>query len=243
MTKQISAVSKKSEELEIVRRPLITAILVDGGFYRRRSYALFGSKEPRDRADELMSYCRRHIRQSQSNLYRVFYYDCPPSEKVIYHPLLRKHVNLRKSDQYKWANDFFNALIHKRKLAFRRGEELETQHGYFLKPEPLKDLCAGRITVEDLTETDFGFDITQKGVDMRIGLDIASLAQGKVVNQIIMISGDSDLCLPQNMLGALGLISCSTQCGHTLQTVFQSTSMECEPVLVSHQKTKKIHYT
>lgn len=192
MTKQISAVSKKSEELEIVRRPLITAILVDGGFYRRRSYALFGSKEPRDRADELMSYCRRHIRQSQSNLYRVFYYDCPPSEKVIYHPLLRKHVNLRKSDQYKWANDFFNALIHKRKLAFRRGEELETQHGYFLKPEPLKDLCAGRITVEDLTETDFGFDITQKGVDMRIGLDIASLAQGKVVNQIIMISGDSD---------------------------------------------------
>lgn len=32
----------------------------------------------------------------------------------------------------------------------------------------------------------------QKGVDMRIGLDIASLAYKKEVNQIVLISGDSD---------------------------------------------------
>ena len=35
-------------------------------------------------------------------------------------------------------------------------------------------------------------DITQKGVDMRIGLDIATLAERGVVNQIVMITGDSD---------------------------------------------------
>lgn len=35
-------------------------------------------------------------------------------------------------------------------------------------------------------------EITKKGIDMRIGLDIASLAERNVVNQIIMISGDSD---------------------------------------------------
>ncbi|WP_279020346.1 NYN domain-containing protein [Mobiluncus mulieris] len=183
---------KTDDSSPVVRRPIITAIMVDGGFYRRRAYSLFGDKTPRDRADELMTYCRRHIRESRSSLYRVFYYDCPPSEKVIYHPLLRQQVNLRKSDQYKWAKEFFNALIHKRKVAFRRGEELETQRGYFLKPDPLKALCAKRITIDDLKPDDFGFDITQKGVDMRMGLDIASLAQGGVVNQIVMISGDSD---------------------------------------------------
>ena len=32
----------------------------------------------------------------------------------------------------------------------------------------------------------------QKGVDMRIGVDIASLAYKKQVNQIILIAGDSD---------------------------------------------------
>ncbi len=44
----------------------------------------------------------------------------------------------------------------------------------------------------NLQENDFVLEITQKGVDMRIGLDIASLAERNVVNQIIMISGDSD---------------------------------------------------
>ena len=33
-----------------------TAILVDGGFYRRRAYNLFGDKTPEDRAAELVEY-------------------------------------------------------------------------------------------------------------------------------------------------------------------------------------------
>ncbi|WP_216387278.1 NYN domain-containing protein [Arcanobacterium phocae] len=55
-----------------------------------------------------------------------------------------------------------------------------------------KKLLAGRIAIEDLSERDFELDIVQKGVDMRIGLDIASLAERQFANQIIMISGDSD---------------------------------------------------
>lgn len=30
------------------RRPIVTAILVDGGFYRHRARVLFGKKDPRD---------------------------------------------------------------------------------------------------------------------------------------------------------------------------------------------------
>lgn len=48
------------------------------------------------------------------------------------------------------------------------------------------------MNVDDLTEDDFKFNIEQKGVDMKIGLDIASLAYKQQVNQIILISGDSD---------------------------------------------------
>ncbi|MGA1836474.1 NYN domain-containing protein [Herbiconiux sp. 11R-BC] len=46
--------------------------------------------------------------------------------------------------------------------------------------------------ISDLAESDFTLDITQKGVDMRLGLDIATLAANGQVNQIIMIAGDSD---------------------------------------------------
>lgn len=172
--------------------PTITAILIDGGFYRRRAYSLFGDKDPVARAKELVAYARRHIEKSNANLYRIFYYDCPPSEKVLYHPLLKKQVNLAKTPQYKWSITFFEELIHKRKVALRRGEELRTQNGYLLKPETVKKLCAGKIQVKDPTEDDFSLDINQKGVDMRIGLDIASLAQQGIVNQIVMITGDSD---------------------------------------------------
>jgi uncharacterized LabA/DUF88 family protein len=125
-------------------------------------------------------------------LYRIFYYDCPPSEKVVYHPLTQKSVNLAKTDDYRWMTDFHAALLKKRKVALRRGETLETQSGYQIKAQPLKKLLRGEISVADLEADDFLLDITQKGVDMRVGLDIAALAATEPVNQIIMISGDSD---------------------------------------------------
>ena len=63
-----------------------TAILVDGGFYRRRAQAKLGEKSAQDRADELYNYCRRHLKEKNRTheLYRIFYYDCPPMTKKLY---------------------------------------------------------------------------------------------------------------------------------------------------------------
>ncbi|MDR3238223.1 MAG: hypothetical protein LBT84_06950 [Spirochaetia bacterium] len=93
-----------------------TAIMVDGGFYQKRANALFGKKSAKHRSDELVQYCQRHLKsqnkdQGSSSLYRIFYYDCPPSEKVVFHPLTQKHISLLKSDQYAWYHDFFTAII------------------------------------------------------------------------------------------------------------------------------------
>lgn len=176
------------------------AILVDGAFYLKRAAYLWGFKNPDERADELITYCSRHLKDEQLTngntipkyLYRIFYYDCLPSQKKIYHPLLQKQVDLSKTEAYSWSNEFFDKLKSKRKVAFRRGELLESLAGYSLKQDAVKKLCSGRISVEDLTENDFKLDIQQKGVDMKIGLDIASLAYKKLVDQIILIAGDSD---------------------------------------------------
>lgn len=46
-----------------------TAILVDGGYYRKRAAALFGSKSPRDRADELSRYCMAHLHDKYESRY------------------------------------------------------------------------------------------------------------------------------------------------------------------------------
>lgn len=172
-----------------------TAILVDGAFYQKRANSLFGKKPPDERAEELIKYCLRHIRDDHGDtcyLYRIFYYDCPPSEKNVFHPLTQKTVNLKKSYIYTWASSFQKALISYRKVAFRKGELLESNMGYSMTPEAIKKLCRGEITVSDLTEKDFMLDIQQKGVDTRICLDIASLSFKQQVDRIILIAGDSD---------------------------------------------------
>ena len=61
-----------------------------------------------------------------------------------------------------------------------------------IKQDPLRKLLKKEITVDDLTEKDFVLDVKQKGVDMRIGVDISSLAFKHQVDRIILISGDSD---------------------------------------------------
>lgn len=171
-----------------------TAIMVDGGFYRRRAQCVWGDKTPKQRAIELNDYCHRHLKSHGENnsLYRIFYYDCPPSEKIVYHPFTKKQVNLKNSDLYQWTLDFFEELKKQRKFALRLGKLADEQAFYTLRHDVVKKLCNEKIAWDDLQESDFFLQISQKGVDMRIGIDIASVAFKRQVDQIVLISGDSD---------------------------------------------------
>lgn len=171
-----------------------TAILVDGGFYRKRAIAFIGHKTAKERASELENYCRKHLQQKYGDheLYRIFYYDCPPMAKKVYHPLTKQQVDFSKTALYTWTNEFFDELKKKRKFALRMGKLADAQACYTLKPEIVRQLCLGSVDMSAIKEKDFIINIDQKGVDMKIGLDIASLAYKKQVDQIILISGDSD---------------------------------------------------
>ena len=173
-----------------------TAILVDGGFYRRRASKLWGKKTPKDRAKELMAYCNAHLerenKHGEFSLYRIFYYDCPPLDKTVYHPLLNKGIDFKKSETYSWTLDFFEELKQQRKLALRLGTLSDEFASFVLNPEKTKRLISGQIQISDLTERDFSISFKQKGVDMRIGIDISSMTFKKQVDQIILIAGDSD---------------------------------------------------
>jgi len=77
-------------------------------------------------------------------------------------------------------------------VALRFGERITENASYVLKPKPTKKLFKQEIALSDLEEKDFYLNMKQSGVDMRIGLDIASLAYEGIVDQIILISGDVD---------------------------------------------------
>ncbi len=172
-----------------------TAILVDGGFYKIRAHYLWGEKSPQERAEELKSFCMWLLNQNRHenrDLYRIFYYDCPPSGKNVFNPLQNRSVDLSRTDQYRWQISFLNELKRMRKFALRLGELSEDALHYVLNYDAVKKLLRGEMQVADITDRDIRLDIIQKGVDMRIGVDMTSLALKKQVDQIILVSGDSD---------------------------------------------------
>ena len=171
-----------------------TAILVDGGFYRKRAKHLWGEHEPKEAVDALITYCWRHLKEhkQEHELYRLFYYDCQPVDKQMYHPLTGKSVNMRASAEYKWMTKFLSELRQRRKVALRLGELDVGNAVYTLNYDAVKKICSGTLTKDTLELKHFVPTIQQKGVDMKLGIDIASLAYKKQVDQIVLIAGDSD---------------------------------------------------
>lgn len=168
------------------------AIMVDGGFYLKRAKNLRGEKTPKQRADELVEYCKSHLKHEGAELYRIFYYDCDPISKKAFHPLHNRTFDQSKTQDYAWKMDFFDALASKRKLAIRKGQALEGSGEFVMKREVSRALARGTRSVESLTDDDYVLDVQQKGVDVRIGLDVALIAHERFADQIVLITGDSD---------------------------------------------------
>ena len=168
------------------------AILVDGGFYLKRAKSMRGEKTPYDRAEELHRYCGSHLKNENADLYRIFYYDCDPVGKKAFHPLHNGTFDLSKTAEYKWKTSFFCELAKKRKVAIRKGEALDGRCEYVLKHDVSKQIVAGKRSLDSLSDNDFVLNLEQKGIDVRIGLDVALIAEERYADQIVLITGDSD---------------------------------------------------
>jgi uncharacterized LabA/DUF88 family protein len=175
-----------------------TAILVDGGFFLRCLRRVYKDIDPHDpvavakKAHEMaLDHLRSPRNTDRKDLYRIFFYDCPPLVKRVHGPISKKSVNFGASPTAQFRHSLHEELKKLRKVALRLGR-LSEYGAWRLKPDTLKPLLEGSKTFASLTEEDFEYDVRQKGVDIRIGLDIASLTFKKQVDQIVLVSGDSD---------------------------------------------------
>lgn len=173
-----------------------TAILVDGGFFIKRYKSLKKQRvyRPATVAKDMWDMCINHLNQPDGishDLYRIFYYDCPPFEKKLHNPITKKSLDFSKTKEHRFKVCFLEELRKKRKVALRLGK-LESQRHWLLRPQKTKELIQGKIQVSDLNEKDVFYDLRQKQVDIKIGLDIASMSLKKQVQQIVLISADSD---------------------------------------------------
>ncbi|MGI9304654.1 MAG: NYN domain-containing protein, partial [Gammaproteobacteria bacterium] len=126
-----------------------------------------------------------------SDLYRILFYDCAPAVYRSHHPITGNHVDFSKLDSATFRRDFHDELKRKRKVALRLGT-LQTNKRWAIHPEQTRQLLRKNITVDDLEPQHVSFDLRQKGVDMKIGLDIAALVLKRLVTQIVLVTADAD---------------------------------------------------
>lgn len=191
--KNIPRRTSKGEEINHVNLPIRIAVLIDGGFFIKRFNHNWNREKrmtPDDVANHLYTLAHSHV-GNENYLYRIFYYDCLPLEKRVHNPVSNKCIVFEKNPEAIFRREIIECLKRKRKVALRLGS-LKDNGKWFIKASKTKDLINGKIGVSDLQEDDVFYEMRQKGIDMKIGVDIASLSLKRFVDKIVLFSGDSD---------------------------------------------------
>ncbi|WRD71162.1 NYN domain-containing protein [Helicobacter pylori] len=176
------------------------AILVDGDFFIR-CYKSHLKKQSVDKYEDL------NPKKNDEELYRIFFYDCKPLDKKVHYPHTQRALDLSKSSTYKERTALHKHLISKPCLALRLGY-LDANNARWVIRDQKKEkkLFNRKISIEEFQNDDFIYHAKQKGVDIKIGLDIATLALKKLVQKIVLISGDSDFVPVAKLARVEGII-------------------------------------
>ncbi len=174
---------------------MLTAILVDGPFFIRRIRQIFPASvhyDARLMADLVWRLSAAHLferNQPKRHLFRIFFYDMPVSQQKVVLPVSRQQIDLSRSREGVFRLAFQKQLQKKRKLAVKFGEVCDIE-GWKLSEDAQADLMGKRIAVDELTDEDFLPDVESKGIELRIGVDLATLAYKKQVQQVVLLTGD-----------------------------------------------------
>lgn len=179
------------------------AILIDGGYFLKRIHTVRPDVLARDplQVDKAigqlvhnhLSYLNKVACADHpfSLLYRCFYYDANPYTNKGHLPVSHSAIDYAKSDEAVFRLQLFDLLRRRPNFALRLGE-VRRERAWVLSEQAQKDLLAKKRLVDSLTDADFLPGFRQKGVDMRIGVDIASISLKKQADTIVLVTGDSD---------------------------------------------------
>lgn len=161
------------------------AILVDGGFLK---YQLGSAADPMD-ASKVADFVERIGKLPVLDglrLHRVYFYDAKPLAGTSVNPIDASPMDFGATPTAARNMSLHAALARTPFFSLRFGDLF--QEGWRLRSKVLRRKSTGK----PLAATDIEPNIRQKGVDMRIGLDIASLTLKKHAQVIVLVTGDSD---------------------------------------------------
>lgn len=186
-------------------------ILLDGGFVKKRFASMNNRNFPTaNDIDVLVNGIMANAHLADHDLIRVYWYDAPPLTGQITNPLDGVQLNLGNSQVAQRNQTLLNDLELTPLFAVRRGELINS--GWKLGNSAMRNLRrnGGNITANSLVP-----DITQKGVDLKIGLDVAWIALKRTADILVLVTGDSDFVPAIKLARKEGLLVYLDIMGHT----------------------------
>ena len=164
---------------------LCYAVLIDGGFVRKK----LGSRAApldTDSVAAFVAWLTSHESLSAHRLHRIYFYDAEPMKGKLQIPLQGGTLDLSNSPSSENNRALHRGVVRVPFVSLRMGEL--SHNGWRLPSSALKpNQPSATISGAQLRPV-----IQQKGVDMRIGLDIAALTLKRHVQVIALVTGDSD---------------------------------------------------
>lgn len=164
------------------------AILIDGGFLKK-ALAAKNKKFPTSAEIQAeVARIRAHKDLANLDLLRVYFYDSPPVTGIMKNPIDGSTLDLSKTSVFTDNAKLLDEIELLPDFALRRGELMA--RGWRIGPAALRRMLKkpAAPNAKDLQP-----NIQQKGVDLRIGLDIARLSLCKTAHVVVAVTGDSDL--------------------------------------------------
>jgi uncharacterized LabA/DUF88 family protein len=190
------------------------AILLDGGFVKKK----LGERLRRfPTVPDVVGLCQAVMRLQGTNLFRIYYYDSPPLEGKATNPISGSVLSFSTTAQAAQNRALIDSLEMQPDFAVRRGTLV--QKGWKLGRAALKSLSE---TQRPIAASDLVPDLEQKGVDIRVGLDMAWISLKRIVEILVLVTGDSDFVPVMKFARREGLKVYLERLGHPVRPELQA---------------------
>ncbi len=159
-----------------------TAILIDGAFLRKKFKRVFSQTIKAADVEQFVKCILQNLSFEQKD-YRAYFYDCRPCDGETTPPVSHAKYFFEKQPQFKEGNQLLDEISNLDFFAVREGT-LQFS-GWLLRKKSYQK----KSPYED---SDYSPNLSQKGVDIKIGLDIAWISYAKTFEKLILVSADSD---------------------------------------------------
>ena len=199
------------------------AILIDGSFFwMKHLEARLGQPPSAESVKMACDLIMQDKEFASDRFFRAYYYDSPPYGGKAVHPISQREIEFSATEQYRIKNDYLDQLWRMPRMALRLGSL--AMQGWKLNKKNMRVIMESLSHNRPLQPQDVSINLVQKEVDMLMGLDIAWIAASRMVEKIVLLTGDADMIPAMNFAREHGMLVFVAKFGYYLSDKLRDNS-------------------